>query len=678
MNIHCFYSDIILSLQHLFDTKVFPGGIIKGYQFNIGNRSLQLKYETGFEFPRIIINYQSSKPMNYHPYTWTRTQLNNAKIPVLYGKRRKLTLLLHEELFEFQIQVSINCESQFQALQLEHILQNYMVMNKYFHMYKFFSFLEIERQFLHEDIFDVENDDIVNLFSRYDSLTNSTNYCFSVEYEPLIRMDSCDLQLTSTDQRSFQLQLGISMINPMPVFLEIPPSERGKDIAKKAILEEDVIVPTGHITVLKINIKDGKKIFVIPVIVNSIGIEYEFSEEFRYEDDNVIYSGTVVGTIIGRRESGVCKVIIDEQEFDSNCTVDFDYQDDTIIANFSGAVNGQVSNFAGRIVKVENDNIGEIDGNFAGILDNKFVNTKLHATYDIETSVEKIINGKIDFDNETTGSITSKYLTSIPIGTIDDCTNLTTRLLKITPEGTRIKEVVILYNDQIHNYVFQKKIFCDQAGNFQFPLIFHDQISNEAIEGSVIGKVNSITRRISYRINSEKDFKIILFKCDFRFNSSVGYGASFIERINIDFADTFQPIMTESFIAESRKLSSTDNLNRTFLRTAILQFDNRNDIFTISDDGNSFTITVILDEFFNYDEILIDNKVYWKFFVIQNNISPVKQPFYDSNTKDIQLKERNDLSKPNILEFICTRDVYDDYFSSFNEINPILFQVAIH
>jgi len=136
--------------------------------------------------------------------------------------------------------------------------------------------------------------------------------------------------------------------------------------------------------------------------------------------------------------------------------------------------------------------------------------------------------------------------------------------------------------------------------------------------------------------------------------------------------------MTESFVAESRKLLSTDNLNRTFLRTVILQFSDRNDIFTISDDGNSFIITVTLDDFFNYDELLIDNKVYWKFFVIQNDISPVKQPYYDSDTEDIQLKERNDLSKPNILEFICTRDVYDNYFSSFNEINPILFQVSIH
>jgi len=676
MNIHCFYSDIVLSLQHLFDTKIFPG-MIKGYQFNIGNRSLQLKYETGFEFPRMIINYQSSKPMNYHPYTWTRSQLNNAKIPVLYDVQKKLTLLLHEEIFEYQIQASVNCESQLQALQFEHILQNYMIINKYFHMYKFFSFLEIDNKFLQEDIFDVENDNIINLFSRYNPITNSTNYCFSVQYNPLVRMDSCDVQLGSTDQRSFQVSIGISMLNHTPVFLEIPPSEIGETISKKSVLEENIIIPTGIKPILNIDIKNDKyKQILIPIVVNNDF--YEFNEPFIFDNKEVIYSGTVTGKIIGRKENCICKITINNNDFDCNCVIDFNYQDEIVIVNFSGSVSGQVSNFAGRIIKADVYN-GEIDGNFVGVYNNGIINTKIHATYNVITSFSKILDYDIVFDDNTTGQISSKSLISVPIGTIDDCTMNTTNLLKIIPEGTRIREVSVLYNNQIIN-VLLGSIFCDRVGNFRFPLIFHSDSDNDAIDSTITGKVDSITRKISYNISSEYNFDLVLFKCDFRFKSSIGYGSSFIERINIDFMDTFQSIMTDSFVSESTNLmgldSNFENLtksSRTLIRTVILQYTDRNEIFIINEDGSEFLIKVVLDDKFNYDKLL-DN-IYWKFFVGQNNISQAKQPFYDSNTEDIQIKKRDELSKPNILEFICTREVYDNYFSNFSQINPILFQV---
>ena len=136
MLIHNVYSDLLTSVSFfLNDTVLYdPHLKIKGFQFNIGNSSFQLEdKKTQQELPFCIAILQAITPSISHPFVFHRNIMNNLfKIPILYNRTKDIELFVQEEMYTVSINLNINCESQLQALEIQHRLLNYLPLNKYF------------------------------------------------------------------------------------------------------------------------------------------------------------------------------------------------------------------------------------------------------------------------------------------------------------------------------------------------------------------------------------------------------------------------------------------------------------------------------------------------------------------------------------------------------------------
>lgn len=224
MYIHNLYNDIMLSISLLLDKTIFQKDIIKKYEYNLGNRTFQLNkdYKANIDLPTAIVTINDDQVIFGHR-TETIKQLvteNINAIPVLYNNTNKLILYLKEEQVNLPITVNINVESQLQAKELYHIIKQYLPLNKLIQQLSFCSFLEVESKFLLNNLFDPYNDNIINIFSKFNKLLGHTDYYYSVRYEPHIRLDSLSTTIPDSSQRTYQviLELTYSMQWPMYLF----------------------------------------------------------------------------------------------------------------------------------------------------------------------------------------------------------------------------------------------------------------------------------------------------------------------------------------------------------------------------------------------------------------------------------------------------------------------------
>lgn len=694
MKIHCFYNDLILSLRCFFDRVIFPGGLIKNYQFNFGNRSIQLNYDTSFELPSIIINYRTSRPMFYHPYTFQKSPIGNNcnTIPVLYDYDKRLTLLLHEEHFEFNIEVLINCESQLSAIQVEHTLQNVLILNKFLQFYKFYSFLEIDQQFINSEMFDINHDHILNLFQKYNQLNDSTDHCFAVQYEPLIRMDSVDIQLGSTDQRSFQVSLNLTMMNPVPVYLEIPPLE--KSVARPKLYREitNSIIALGDMPLvgIKIILNQGETPIVgtlsLPHLLqddeedenpNFIPSELDINSEFEITStDGEIYTGRILGDITG--VNYICKVNVNIGIVDMVCpgTIYRDYISGNAKLQLFGPINGVISN-----VTLSTDGGSKIvAGMFYGFIKSSRtpVNQKVKFEYTIDTfyytsSALKVIS---DFDCY---KMTAKLL---PSGNLyNQLPELNSRLLKPKCEQIQIKKAIVSYADVVNIEVYPtSEVYCDSVGNFLFTFeMIADGVTNIV---SISGKLYPDTLDVYYSLSflggstqvtdSSVDVSALVF--DFVFESAVGYGARYIDSINIDFADNTTGIA--SAYGSATKVINPDNRGdliskRFLLRMYVLS---KYDIDNVVEYDDSYGLSIIFDNQFDYDTLLETKNLSWVFIVSSELNLNERSKRYTNHCSEITIAERTEDSKSNIIEFLFDKPLYS-IFTKTTIDNPIFFQI---
>jgi hypothetical protein len=225
MLIHNVYSDLLSSCSYFLNNFVLTDYHIKiqNFQYNIGNSSYQLNYETQYELPSAIISLQSPIPFINRPYTFHRNILNNKnKISVLYDRTKDIELFVQEEMYTVPVLININCESQLQALEIQHRIMNYMPLNKYLQAYTYTSFFEIDPNLLSKYLIDVSKDKVDNLFYKQNKYTDSFDYCFSVEYEPLIRLNSCDIGIDSSTSSSFQVSCSFEFLTHIPVYMIAP------------------------------------------------------------------------------------------------------------------------------------------------------------------------------------------------------------------------------------------------------------------------------------------------------------------------------------------------------------------------------------------------------------------------------------------------------------------------
>lgn len=672
MKTHNFYADLVLSLRTFFDKIVFPNSEIKGYRFNIGNRSLQLNTNNiKFDLPWMMIDYQTSRHVAYHSHTWLKSQFDNtSKYPVLYNRTKNLTLLMQEELFEYQIQVTINCESQLSALQFQHDIERYLVIGKYFQLYSFFSFFTIDDKLLHEDMFDVNNDYIYNLFMQYDPLKDQTIYSFSVKYEPLIRIDSADVSMTNSEQRSFPIVIQLNMINPMPIYTEIPVLERAKPNIKKHFEQLDTYITLDKryiIASIHAVTEDSKYVFPAIVYDNNFECSIVYNKvDLQTQLVQYEFNGLLTGAIEKTKCVGRFKTDIDNVVYEVDYERLTDVSDSVVTIRLFGPVSGVIV----QVKEQSQFGPGYISGWFNGFVDG--VPKKFIIEGQLTSDAYTIILGEYRLTiNETSESISSYSVVPQPYGNLKYLINeFNSKLLRLNINDTIITEIVFFYNLQL--YSFPVNITFDSAGNFKQS--FEYTIDGIIVNGCVFGKIHPIKMDITtdYQINNEA-FKIVSLKCDFKFDSHVGYGAPFVDKININVTDTTTPVssaMGSASYFKNEFIEIEDRNNKLLLQNVIISSELFNEYVIPIPDSNDVKIKVYLSDDFDFDDTVLNNKLYWRFYLNLDRM------IIDSNSFGIELLERTADDSSNIIYFYCDESIFIEHFQNKIDVdNPIFFQL---
>jgi|GEM_PF-6600693 len=672
MKTHNFYADLVLSLRTFFDKIVFPNSEIKGYRFNIGNRSLQLNTNnTKFDLPWMIIDYQTSRHVAYHSHTWLKSQFDNtSKYPVLYNRTKNLTLVMQEELFEYQIQVTVNCESQLSALQFQHDIEKYLVHGRYFQLYSFFSFFTIDDKLLHEEMFDVNNDYIYNLFMQYDPLKDQTIYSFSVKYEPLVRIDSSDVSMTNSEQRSFPITIQLNIINPMPIYTEIPVVERSKPNVKKHFEQLDTYITLDkRYIIAAIHVTTAESKYVFPAIIydNDINCPIDYvksdllSQNIQYE-----FEGLLAGSVDKTKCVGRFKTDIDNVNYEVDYERLKDISDSVIVIRLFGPISGV-------IVQVKDQSQygpGYISGWFNGFVDGTPKKFIIEGQL-ISDAYTVILGEHLLTINETSEPISKYSVVPQPYGNLKYLINdFNPRLLKLNIDDTNITEIVFFYNLKL--YSFPVSITFDNAGNFKHS--FEYTIENVIVKGCVFGKLHPITMELTtdYHINNDS-FKIVSFKCNFKFKSYVGYGAPIIDKININITDTTSPVSSAIGSATYFKnefIEIEDRNNKLLLQNVIISSELFDEYVIPIPDSKDVKFKVHLSDDFDFDDTVLNNELYWRFYL------NLDRTVIDSNSYGIKLLERTADDSPNIIYFNCNESIFIEHFQNKIDVdNPIFFQL---
>jgi len=228
--IHNFYGDLLLSVRVLFDQHIFQNrNYIKRYEFNVGNRALQLPvdYKPNFEFPNIMVMLNDDVPTFGQKPTVTQnlTSFNIDQTPVLYNPVTEEVLCVQEEMSNVPITCTINCESQFQAKEIAAIVRKWLPINKFIQFLDFTSYLEVSPMYLDKNHFNPATQQISNLYAKLNKRTGEIDYCFSLSYKPFIRLDSISTAIPDSVQRSFQVVVDITYMvqRPISIFNEKQP-----------------------------------------------------------------------------------------------------------------------------------------------------------------------------------------------------------------------------------------------------------------------------------------------------------------------------------------------------------------------------------------------------------------------------------------------------------------------
>lgn len=235
IQIHNFYSDLLLSIRSLFDTQIFSSNYIKHYSFNVANRTFELSkrdYKPNRALPAIIVNLLTEEySFGERPTNIRQSTLPNInQIPVLYDPESKSIVYTQEEHATVSINVNINCESQFQAKEIEFQVKRFLPLTKYTNILSFTSFLEINNQYLLDININPNDRSIDNLFVKLNKNLGRLEYCYSMFYNPSIRMDSIDTSISATSQQSFTVSVALSLMIQMPLYIF---SEKEKGIIER-------------------------------------------------------------------------------------------------------------------------------------------------------------------------------------------------------------------------------------------------------------------------------------------------------------------------------------------------------------------------------------------------------------------------------------------------------------
>jgi hypothetical protein len=208
----------------LFDNHIFQNrDYAKRYEFNMGNRTLQLPrdYKPNFEFPNLIITLNDDTPSyGQRPDVSQKIPgFNIDQTPVLYNQTNLEVLLVQEEMVNVPISCTINCESQFQAKEIAALVKRWLPVNKFISFLEFTSYLEVSPEFLSKNLFDPAIHLISNLYTKLNKRTGEIDYCYSLQYAPFVRLDSITTAIPDSTQRSFQVVVDITYMVQQPLYM---------------------------------------------------------------------------------------------------------------------------------------------------------------------------------------------------------------------------------------------------------------------------------------------------------------------------------------------------------------------------------------------------------------------------------------------------------------------------
>jgi len=228
MQIHNYFSDLLLSIKTLLDTHILPQKIIKHYDFNIANETFSLlrrNYKPNRSLPAAIVSLETDN------YLFGQRVNNIINVPVenynqilvLADLDTEKTIYLQEEQTQININLLINCETQFQAKEISFYITRYLPKTKYIQLFNYTSFLEIGSDILFNLGFDINNHEISNLFTKYNKNLGKIEYCYSVNYYPLIKLEDISINISDNTQKTFNIQCSLNYLTTMPLFIIYDP-----------------------------------------------------------------------------------------------------------------------------------------------------------------------------------------------------------------------------------------------------------------------------------------------------------------------------------------------------------------------------------------------------------------------------------------------------------------------
>jgi hypothetical protein len=229
MQIHNFLCDLLVSIKLLIDNYLFPHkpGYIKSYEFNLGNRSFQLSKEpnVNYSLPAVLVSI-NDETINFggrRTDLIMRNDLDNInKTPVLYNETQNIVVYLHEEQTQVFFTITFNCETQLEAKEIAYTIKRSLPLNKNLNIFSFMTYLEIDHDLLLNLLnFNIPFDNIQNLYTKLNYNTGKPEYCFSLQHNPLVRLDSVTTNISDSSQSTFQTQLELTYTIPFPQYLII-------------------------------------------------------------------------------------------------------------------------------------------------------------------------------------------------------------------------------------------------------------------------------------------------------------------------------------------------------------------------------------------------------------------------------------------------------------------------
>ncbi len=614
MQIHNIYADLSFFLSHVVNTIL--NNKIKQFKYNLGNASFVLNYDPNYELPIAIVNFISLEPFNTRMQTFHRVLSNNTYlVPVLYDRNKDLELQLQEDLYYINFTIDINCESQLHAIELKHNLENFLPVGKLLNYLSFCSFFEVDEIFLNKYLFDVNNDDIDNLFLIHNKLTDDLVYCFSTEYTPLIRLESIDLSIQDITAATFTINTNFKVLTHLP----------SKIIFNKPLLKDYNSIHLLKHDNIRLPVNDNFDYYLLNnqklIFVNS-----DFAApEYNYIDDinNLVFNIEKHKKYI---EYGEFNSIFQNKHITGKLEIHH-YENNTINIKINTLIDNLFNNSFLKDIELLPDNkikaLVKYNNNYE----------EIYLVYSIYK-----INRLINITEENNNYKVKTYSIIKPNEVYSVIKNINKNKVEINYEETEI----LGYND----LVFPNSFKLNKNGEFSLNnnIIINGEIDLKSGKSTIYSILNS-------DLSINNDIVIYYLNINFVFTVFEIRGNGYIEAINFDLtSNSFNNSISTVSVINNDMVDYNKNIKNILIdKINLLENENGRVIFSLFNNLN-----------------IEENTSYSFYFTKQNKL-------ISSNSNFVLFKEYLN----NHLIFTTSNKFYVEYLETVNNIYPLILKIGI-